>query len=236
MHKPDPDGPLKWPSRPPDTETAVIVAEKLRGHVTSTRYLPAGLSPAIDAVRGELLRVRSRVAEDIDRLGDLLATYAAEDAGHTAALRAAHRAGVPGPEDKRTPPERREAERQTIAESMWAGARVLAEIVDQARAALRDEGEQLLGDLRATVAVAQERREAAQRALDEAARLEWLALRRGNWLQNELDRGAFGTAFSGQPAPEQDEEIPPGVDPALVLHKLKTATTRPWWRAQEAAA
>jgi hypothetical protein len=131
MHKHDTGGPLIFPHPPPDVATSVVLTEKLRGHVTSSRWLPEGLSPELDELRGEQLSRRERLASDLERLHDLVVGFQSEDSSYTEALRQAARDNTAPPEDHRTPHSQRQEQRAKLEERIWAGAVVFGELVDR---------------------------------------------------------------------------------------------------------
>lgn len=206
----DPDGPLVFFVRPPDGETMALITEKLSGHFTSARWLPADTGwPELDAIRDEHLRVRAQVADDLTRLSKLLNTYRAEDATHQDALTNAHRLAVDPPEDVRTPPEARAAEVTSIEMSLWSGARVLAEVVDRARLVLARNEDRWLAELgRARVEADEIVREANQR-LAEARANVFRGVQMSRWIKAEVEGGPF----AGQPAPTGDVPMPQDFDP-----------------------
>ncbi len=208
----DPDGQLNLLglTRPPDGQTTALIVAKLSGHRTSASWLPAGLFPALDEVRTEHLAIRGRVAADLERLRKLVAKHAAEDAGYRTALSQAHRAGIEPPEDKRTPPDKRAAERDGIEASLWAGAYVLAEVVERARAVLVAHEAEALAELGRVRVEAEEAVREAERRLAEAKAKVWHGVKLGRWLKGEVEGGPL----SGQPAPSGDEPMPPGFDSA----------------------
>jgi hypothetical protein len=60
-------------------------------------------------------------------------------------------------EDRRTPPEQRQAERSAIEERLWAGVMVLSEVVASVLELVRDREDEWLADLRGQVSELEER-------------------------------------------------------------------------------
>jgi len=203
------DGPLIFPA-PAGPGTLDVIRSKLQGHVTSARWLPEGMWAELDEIRAEHLRVRSQVQRDIDAWHALRASHQAEEAKYATALTEAHRAGIEPPEDCRTPQDQRAAERERIERSMWSGVKVLAEVVDRARAVLVKNEAEWLADLGGSRSEMQEAVREAERALHQARAKAWRGVKLGRWLKAEVENGPF----AGQPAPTGDEKMPDGFDPA----------------------
>ncbi len=220
-------GPLKLQLSPPNMEAARAV-QKLRGsgsHSTSDLWLPEGLWPELDELRSEHLRVRSQVAAELTALEALDQRFREEDKQHEHKLCQAHRDGDPASvEDRRTPSEQREGEREAIEERLWAGVIVFAEIVDQVVALSREREDSWLADLRSQLGPAREKRAEAQRLLEEAKAEEWALHRRGQWVQITADDGPLGR----QPAPTP--EPPPKQFSAEVASSM---LERPWHKRRK---
>jgi hypothetical protein len=208
----DPDGPLVYPVQPPDGETMALVTSKLAGHFTSACWLPEtdGRWPELDEVREEHLRVRAQVKGDADALTALIAKWRREDRQHALALEKAIRLRHDPPDDTRTGLDQRAAERDDLERSMWAGVRVLAEVVDRARALLVEHEAEWLVDVGRSRVEMEEAVREAERRLHEAKAKAWQGVRMGRWLKNEVEGGPF----SGQPAPVGEDPMPPDFDPA----------------------
>ncbi len=220
MREADRDGPLLLPPHPTNGQLNADMAAKLGGHATSRRWLPPDQGwPELDTVRDEYLRVRDAVAADLRKLGAVAAKHRAEDERLMTALQEAHRTAGPAPKDERTPEERRVAERSGIEASLWAGVKVLIEVVDKIHAVLSEHMDEWLAAIRARASEAQAKRKQAERLLEEAQAVEWRSVRLGKWLKSQS--GPFGA----QPFPA-DEPMPAGVDPAALL---KNATERPYF-------
>ena len=63
----------------PDGPTRMLLVEKLGGHTTSSSFLPEGLHPKLDELRGELLRLRGQAVSVLEERATLLAGFEAED-------------------------------------------------------------------------------------------------------------------------------------------------------------
>jgi hypothetical protein len=219
-------GPLVLPLSPPSPDAARAVREKLRGHSTAANWLPEGLWRELDQLRAEQLRVRDQVAAELDGLEDLGARFREEDKQHDRELRQAQRDGSPeAVEDRRTPPEERQAERAAIEERLWAGVMVIGEIADAVIELVREREDDWLAELRMRLEPAREKRREAERLLAEAKAEEWRIHELGQWLQITSEDGAFGR----QPAP--DFEPPPerfSADMMQASLEVPWHRERPW--------
>lgn len=212
-------GPLKLPTQK-DVSVRRAMSESLKGHTTSTAWLPEGSWPELDELRREQLRLRQQVELELEALSALDSAFREEDAAHAEALRQAHRDGnVSGMKDRRTPPSERTQAREAIEERLAAGVEVLAEHADAVIATIRCHEDSWLADLRAQLVPAQEKRREAARLLAEAQRDEFKLYKLGQWLTATADDGAFGR----QPAP-QVTSMPERVAADAYRHALE----RPW--------
>ena len=215
-------GPLVLPLSPPSADAARAVREKLRGHSTAPNWLPEGLWPEMDELRSEQLRVRNQIAAELAALDAVNARFRDEDRQHERQLRQAQRDGTPkAVEDRRTPPEQRQAERAEINERLWAGVIVLGEIVAAVIELVRESEDDWLADLRGQLEPAREKRREAERLLAEAKADEWQLHRLGQWVQITSEDGALGR----QPAPTPSE--PPAQFSAELL---RSSLEVPWHR------
>jgi hypothetical protein len=207
--------------QPPDARTRVLLVERLGGHTTSEQWLPAGLWDELDRVRDRHVTVRSRVLAELRTLRGLESKFAKEDRDYDARLRDAHRTGDPGTvKDKRTAVEKRTAQRDAVERRLWAGVTVLAEVADEAIALIREHEDEWLGDLRARLEGAQEKRREAERLVAAAKREEWLVARLGKWVMTAADDGPMGR----QPTPPADVDPPANLSP----HVVRAALSWPW--------
>jgi hypothetical protein len=225
----DSGAPLSFPIRPPDTTTMVLITETLKGHVTSSRWLPENSGwPLMDELREEHLRLRGLVAGDLEKRAALVAAFATEDAEREQELRQAfreHRAGspLPPPDDTRTPEGERRAQLAAVEETLWAGVTVLAENVKRVKRTLAEHEQQWLADLRSRMGPADDEIRRAREAIRQAESRKWCISRVGQWLLNACDANA---PFGDQPAPGKDEPMPRGVDQRLIDSSLE----RPYYR------
>lgn len=110
-------GPLLTRLPAPPNRDAARAVRRLRGHSTSEKLLAEGLSPELDELRLEHLRVRNQIVAELVSLETLDASFRAEDAQYDCELRQAHRDGDPmSVKDGRTRREQRLAERASIEE------------------------------------------------------------------------------------------------------------------------
>ena len=144
-----------------------------------------------------------------------------QDKEHAKPLEQAARDGARAPEDRRTTPEQRVSQRAGVEERVWPVIRVMASVADDLIAFVRRHEDELLGDLRGSLELLEEKRREAQRLLREAESGAWRAHMLGHWLQNLADDGAM----SRQPAPAL---VPPPAQ--FSRHLLEESLTRPWHR------
>lgn len=226
-------GPLKFPP-PPDTKTRVAVNQQLQGHTTSAQWLPEGLWPELDELRGEQLRMRAQVAVELDALEALDRKHRLEDREHQQRLRQAHRDGDPSSaEDPRTPAGQRAAERAAIEERVSAGLHVFAEHAERVIDCVREHEDEWLADLRSQLTVAEGQRREAERLVAEAKADEFHVQRLGMWVQVTADDEALGR----QPAPTR-QPVPHQFSREAVKHAVERPwhKLRPWNGAKTEAA
>jgi hypothetical protein len=225
----DTGGPLSFPIRPPDTKTMVLITETLKGHATSSKWLPEGSGwPLMDELRTEHLRLRGLVARELEKRAALVAAFAKEDAGREHELRQAFRehrgeSPLPTPEDTRTPDGARQAQLAAVEETLWAAVTVLAEHVRFVKRTLAEHEEQWLADLRARMGPAEDEVRRAREAIRQAESRKWGISRMGQWLLTACDANS---AFENQPAPSKDEPMPRGLNQRLIEASLE----RPYYR------
>lgn len=214
-------GQLKLPA-PTLVHVRKTIVRDLRGATTHPDWIPEGLSNELDALRNTHIRLRAQCATELTALDELARRFRREDAEHAERLRQAALDGWPdAAEDERTLDDERDTQREAVLERLWADVEVFAEHCDKVIATIREQERQLLGDLKADVANAQDLRNEAKRLLAEAEKTEWLAHRRGQWVLNTSDDGPFGRQPAPAPAP-----MPPNFSRAL----LATSLERPWHR------
>lgn len=234
------EGPLRLPPSPPSPAASRAVREKLRGHSTAANWLPEGVWPELDELRGEQLRVRGQVVAELTALEAVESRFRAEDEQHEQQLRQAHRDGRPGSvEDRRTPPDQRQAERAAVEERLWAGVVVLAEVTDSVIGLVREREDHWLADLRGQLEPAREKRREAQRLSDEARREEWVLHQLGGWLQNLANDGPFGRQPHPTPSPPPAQfsaEIAAGMLERQWHKRRAEEMPRSWQERSEAEA
>jgi hypothetical protein len=153
--------PLRFP--PPRRTIARRALERLRGHTTAPTWLAEGLSPGLEELRAQLLRHQSKAAADIEALDALSRRHRREDREHQERLEAAFAAGsAKEPEDRRTPAQQREAERDAILERIEAGIVVMADVVEQAVRTLAEQEPAILAKLRGDLSSIQDARREAE--------------------------------------------------------------------------
>jgi hypothetical protein len=225
----DTGGPLSFPIRPSNTKTLVLILETLKGHATSSGWLPEDSGwPLMDELREEHVRLRGLVAREFEKRAALVAAFASEDAEREQELRQAFRehqgeSPLPTPEDTRTPDGERRAQLAAVEETLWAAVTVLAEHVRGVKRTLAEHEEQWLADLRSRMGPAEDEIRRAREAIRQAEARKWGIGRLGQWLLNVCDANA---AFGNQPAPGKDEPMPRGVDQRLIDSSLE----RPYHR------
>ncbi len=173
------------------------LGERLKVHKTSEKWLLAGLSDQLDALRESHIERRTRLAEARQEQIDLGAKFAREDAEHHEKLVQAARERNPEPEDTRTSPEQRHALRVAAQERLEAAAEVLAETCDKVVATLREQEPTLLRAQRQALVRAEQLRRELEAKMQAARADLWHAEAIARWLKNQADDEAWG----GQPAP-----------------------------------
>jgi hypothetical protein len=165
-----------------------------------------------------------QVAEALEAIEELERRYRQEDKEHQERLQDAQRQGrTSGLKDKRTPPEKRQAELAAAEERAWAAALVLAEVVDVVIELQRAKEEDFLADLRSQLEPAREKLREAERLHHEANVAYWHLHQLGEFVQRtaEGQDGAFGL----QPAPT------PSLPPAQFdANAARSMLERPWHR------
>jgi hypothetical protein len=211
-------GPIRFLPAPSDVATRRLLAEKLRGHASAANWLPEGLTSELDRLRAAHLETRDRVIAAGDAVAALEERHRAEDTDYEKALRQAHRdPQAPPVEDRRTPPEQREAEHVKARESYWAAVWVLGERVDAIHSYFRDhEADELLAELRDRRTPLEEYQREARRVLREADVALWGLAQLGQWIQRVSD---------GVPQPAPVPSTPP---PMFNEQMLDRALERPW--------
>jgi hypothetical protein len=215
-------GPLRIPIAPGGrVEVRLALTERLKGHTTSAGWLPAGLSPELDELRTNSLRLRGRAANDLRAMEQLHREQQDEDRKHQVALQHALRDGEGVPEDRRTSPEVRQSQHANLQERLDADILVMAEVADKIIEKLREQEPNILGTLRVGLNGAQDKRREAERLIAEAESEEWRIHRLGQWVLTTSEDGPLGR----QPAPTP-QPMPAQFDRALLATSLK----RPWHR------
>jgi hypothetical protein len=216
-------GPLVFPIPPPDPECAEAVMNRLTRHSTSDLWLPADTGWAeLDAVRAEHLRLRQAVLDEINAHLELTARFAAEDGEHRQAQIEAHRNGRAGSvKDKRTAPEKRDHQLAEIAGRLWSGVLVLADVVDEVIALVREHEPKWLAQLQEQRQPAAEKRREAEKLLHEADVEEFSLAMRADWLKKLVDDGPFGRAPYPQPTPRPKQMGQSRIDAMFERHWSK---------------
>lgn len=199
----DADGPLKLPlpANPALRKDAVLVAQRLSGHSTSSRWLPEGLSDELDELRHQHLRYRDQLAAELTARHDLAVKFAAEDAAFKEAEREAFRVGEGPAPDRRTPADERDALFAASDDRIQPGAEVLADLVEEIVDYRRRSETDLLVPLNAAIEASNEKVREAKALLADARDESFRAHRMGAWLIAENDDiGIMGR----QPAPVAD--------------------------------
>lgn len=215
------DGPLPLPGAP--ELRLVPVLQRLRGHATARGWLPQGLDSEVDEMRARHIAQRDRLSKALADVAAAETGFAQEDRRHAEGLRDAQRTGKSAPEDERTPQVEREAVLRDAMAVVWAAAEVLAEVVTEAVALLREAEERLLADLRVKAAEGDDRIRAAQEEVRAAQEAHFALLKTGQWLKGEVDGGPFGAQNAPTVGP-----VPPGITRDAVAGALE----RRWHEGQ----